>query len=154
MKLVVLDSGMIDLAFGPAGLEKETTLSSAVIISLLSDRRATADDVLPDAPLATAPLPADRRGWCGDALSEFNSHLIGSRLWLLLREKQTEETRRRAIAYIREALQWMFDDGHIVALDVTAEWVKRGRLAATIILTLPDGTRYSQELMIGGAHAI
>lgn len=154
MKLIVLDGGAIDLALGTSGLERETTLSSAVLISLLSDRRATADDTLPDAPLATAALPADRRGWCGDALSEFNNHLIGSRLWLLLREKQTEETRRRAIAYIREALQWMFDDSHIVALDVTAEWVALGRLAALITLTLPDGTRYSQELTIGGAHAV
>lgn len=154
MKLIVKDNGAIDLAFGAAGLEIERTLSSAILISLLTDRRATADDVLPDAALTSAPLPPDRRGWCGDALSEFDGHLIGSRLWLLMREKQTEETRRRAIAYIREALQWLFDDGHITALDVTAAWVSMGRLAAEITLTLSDGTRYSQELTIGGVYAV
>lgn len=157
MKLGITDSGMIDLVTGSGGLAAETTLETAVIISLFTDRRAAADDVLPDASLQQGVLPDNRRGWCGDALREVEGDLYGSRLWLLSRAKQTEETRLRAIFYCREALAWMIEDGHVLVIDITAEWYGNdGRLNALIALTLPDGSVFKQSITLfdGGTYDV
>jgi phage gp46-like protein len=154
MKFLVTDNGFIDLALGAAGLLTEETLESAVLVSLLTDRRALADDRLPDDTTATGLLPPDRRGWCGDALADDADDRIGSRLWLLKREKQTPETRRRAIHYATEALQWLIEDGHVSTVAVDAVWTDRGRLRVLITIPLPDGGTYSKSLEIGGAYAL
>jgi len=146
MKLAMTDNGTIDL-----GLSWEDTLPSAVIISLLTDRRADPDDVLPFDD-QSGLIAGDRRGWCGDALSDDR---IGSRLWLLAREKhgadqatspKSEETRRRAIDYAREALQWLVSDGEVAAIDVDAIWQKEGRLDMRIAITLLDGKIFNHTM--------
>src|SRR5260370_260114 len=76
-------------------------LLTAVYISLFTDRVASPDDVIPDGT-------QDPRGWWGDAGQDV---LIGSRLWLLNRAKQTTETLNLAKDYITEALKWLIDDG-------------------------------------------
>jgi phage gp46-like protein len=109
------DAGQLhgDWSFAPPDVVTGRDLETAAIISLFTDRLAEPDDRLPD------PDDADRRGWWADWEQD---HLIGSRLWLLAREKQTEDVRRRAEDYCREALQWMLDDDVADAVDVVAEW--------------------------------
>ncbi len=151
MMLEVLSDGSIDLAFrSGTGLLNDETLRTAVLISLMTDRRASDDDALPDFP-TPGDIRPDRRGWCGDALAE-DSSLIGSRLWLLWREKQTEETRRRAVAYCREALQWLIDDGIASAVTVDASWPETGWLAVRIAIALVAGGQFavSATLYRGG----
>jgi phage gp46-like protein len=106
------------------GLADDPTLASSVILSLFLDRRAGADDAL--------PAGADRRGWIGDALSPTPGDRIGSRLWLLAREKQTEETRLRAEEYAAEALAWLVEDGLASSVEVAATWLRPGVLALTV----------------------
>ena len=154
MKLAATETGLLDLEVGAGGLLTDDTLRSAVLISLLTDRRAAADDRLPDDANATGVLPPDRRGWCGDALAENADDRIGSRLWLLKREKQTAETLRRAIHYCKEALQWLQDEGLVVAIAVNAAWTQRGRLEVKIGMTLPNGGTYAENFEIGGAYAV
>lgn len=97
-------------------LEQSTGLQTAVLISLFTDRRARQDDVLPD------PNNNDRRGWWGDlAAPDVDGDKIGSRLWLLEREKTTRNVLERAKQYAKEALQWMLDDGVAVRVDVDVE---------------------------------
>ncbi|WP_435640338.1 phage GP46 family protein [Micavibrio aeruginosavorus] len=156
MKLVVTESGMIDLGAGEGGLLKEDSLTTAVIISLMTDRRAEPDDRLPEDDGRTRAIPLDRRGWAGDALAT-DSRRIGSRLWLLVREKQTEETRRRAIEYAREALQWTIDDGIASRITITAEWGQIGRLNMQIVIYLIDGAVFSttvNDVLKGDAYAV
>jgi phage gp46-like protein len=124
-------SGDLDLA--GAGLAQDDSLTTSVLISLFSDRRARADDPLPDNG------NGDRRGWLGDALADIEGDRIGSRLWLLKREKQTEETRRRAEEYCREALAWLVSDSLAVKVGVTADWVAMGILGVEIDILQADG---------------
>jgi phage gp46-like protein len=126
------DSLAADLTVDDGTLRREDGLATAVAASLLSDRRARPDDPLPD------PRRADRRGWWGDALADIEGDRWGSRLWLLSRARQSEETRRRAIEYAEEALAWLRDEGRVTAIAVTAEWAGRGVLALRVGLTLPD----------------
>lgn len=99
---------------GPS-LLTETGLYSAVLISLFTDRLATPGDELPDRDLG------GRRGWWADAYAEVAGDLIGSRLWLLARQKVMPRTLRLAEEYARDALQWLMDDGIARRVDVTAE---------------------------------
>lgn len=109
---------------GPA-LLADDGLETAVVLSLFTDR--VAED-------GEAP-PAERRGWWADAYADIPGDLVGSRLWLLWREKQTPQTLARAEAYAREALQWLVDDGVAGAVAVTAEWVRAGVLGLGITIT-------------------
>lgn len=152
MKLAPNAEQIIDFVIGDGGMVIEDTLQTAIIISLFTDRRAGVDDNLPEGNAVAGLVPPNRRGWCGDALSDAATNKIGSRLWLLQREKQTEETRRRAIFYIKEALQWLLDDGHAVSFTVEAEWSSRGRLDALIAVVDHVGT--SKTYKIGDVYVI
>lgn len=113
-------------------------LETAVVLSLFTDRLALPDDNLPD------PSDGDRRGWWADwnarvsqtALAARDPGPIGSRLWLLSREKQTKDVRRRAEDYAREALAWMLEDEVADAIDIAAEWVGAapGRLDVAVAI--------------------
>lgn len=102
-----------DLVVAGPSLLNDDGLQTAVVHSLFTDRLADVDDVLPSAS-------ASRRGWWGDAFAEREGDLLGSRLWLLQREKQTTQVLRRAEEHALEALQWLLDDGIARAVDVQA----------------------------------
>ena len=78
------EAGLADLVIEGGGLMTEEGLRTAVLISLMTDRRARLDDALPSDD-------GNRRGWWGDVAAEGNDR-IGSRLWLLSRAKATTET--------------------------------------------------------------
>lgn len=115
------------------GLTEDDGLETAVILSLFTDRRAQDDDALPDSS-------DDRRGWWADAFSDVPADRIGSRLWLLYREKQTLAVVHRARDYAQEALAWLVQDGVAQSVDVRAEIVRRGVLGLYIEIARPDKT--------------
>lgn len=117
-----------DWLFAPPDLVTGRDLETAAIISLFTDRLALADDRLPD------PSDSDRRGWWADYGADYP---IGSRIWLISREKQTEDVRQRAEEYCREALQWMLDDDVADTVEVTATWNPQapGRLDVDVTVT-------------------
>ena len=78
------------------------SLSRAVVISLFTWQRASQSDEVDN---------AQRMGWWGDTFAENKGDKIGSKLWLLLRQKITEETLNRAQEYAYESLKWLIDDG-------------------------------------------
>lgn len=102
---------------GPS-LADDDGLDSAVILSLFIDRRANDDDLLPDDS-------TDRRGWWADAFASVPGDLIGSRLWLLAREKDMQAVVIRAREYVEEALAWLLDDGVARRVEVQTGWVDR-----------------------------
>lgn len=104
-------------------------LATAVLVSLFTDRRADADDVIPDGS-------GNPRGWWGDA---YRASPLGSKMWLLARAKQTEDTRLSAQDYCQDALQWLIDGGIASGVSVTTSWQAPGFLAAQIVITQPTG---------------
>jgi phage gp46-like protein len=107
-------------------------LESAVIISLFTDQRALADEV---------KLPDHRRGYWGDLLG--NSGSLGSKLWLLQREKIAQETLELAEQYAKEALQWLIDDQLVSSIDVRASWDGEGKLQLDVSLDGRDLIAFS-----------
>ncbi len=127
-------TGTCDFAIEGGDIALDATPATAMLIALGSDRRARPDDTLPDEPRA-APDPLTilgrRRGWSGDALDRLG-RLIGGRLWLLARAKQTEETRRLAIAYAEEALAFL-PTAHGITASVEASWIGRNLLRLRVV---------------------
>jgi phage gp46-like protein len=115
-----------DWVFVPPDLLNDGGPETAVVLSLFTDALAHEDDRLPDV------REGDRRGWWADTNAAEGP--LGSRLWLLAREKQTDETRLRAEFYTREALKWMLDDEVADRIDVNAEWSERGRLDVAVAI--------------------
>lgn len=133
-----------DHAFNGIDLALDFTARTPVLVALGCDRFATQDDVLPDdsgtlyAPTGLNP----RRGSPIDALAP-SGRRTGSRLWLMVRRKQTEATRRFAETAAAEALDGLVTDTGLAA-DIKAEWIRRGILGlrvivgdASIVLSLP-----------------
>lgn len=118
-----------DLALAMADLEADDSLKTAIIVSLFTDREADFDDELPAGE-------TDRRGWCLDSTLTADGDKIGSKLWLITREKQTEPVRQIAQRYCEEALAWLMDDGYADAVEVQTSWPSRGLLG---ILVRVDG---------------
>ncbi len=113
-------------------LATDEGLETAVIISLFTDRRADESDILPLGE-------AYRRGWWGDTYPEIEGDKIGSKLWLLSREKQLPEVMRRAEQYARESLQWLIDDKVATDVTVIATNPSMGVLFLQIDITRPAG---------------
>lgn len=103
-------------------------LHAAILQSFFTDRRAEPVEV--SDPQAFGAL----RGWVGDLVAPVEGDKIGSKLWLLARRKQNEQTRRDGEAYAREALQWLIDDGWAAQIDVVAAWQRRGVLGVRVVL--------------------
>lgn len=133
-----------DYALAQGALRSDADLQTAVIISLFTDRRAEPDDVLPSADAA-------RRGWWGDALaaeSGLGVGRIGSRLWLLGREKILPETVTRAREYAQEALAWMTAQGVAKQVTVSAKAVSADGLFLGVEIRRNQGqsVRYRFDL--------
>lgn len=137
-----------DLAIERGDLAVDRTLATPMLVALFSDRRARPDDALPSgADAFLVPSSANpRRGWAGDAL-DGEGRRLGSLLWLLEREKQTEQTRLRAIAYAEQGLADLAGRTGLAA-SVDAQWLRRGTLALAAKL---GAKQVRLALPVGGA---
>lgn len=110
----------------------DSDLVQAVLVSLFSWRKSAPDD-----GIATP----NRQGWWGDTYAEVAGDRIGSRLWLLEREKVLPAILRKTEEYAKEALQWLLDDKIVGRVEVAAE--RYGSDGASLNATLykPDDTQ-------------
>lgn len=121
-----------DIAIGGDDLVSEEGLRSAVMISLFTDARARDDDEIPDGS-------NDKRGHWGDA---YEDDSMGSRLWLLERAKETQDTLRRGKEYASEAVRWFIEDGIAKSTNAETYWLRSSVMAIVIIITMLDGSTF------------
>lgn len=121
-------------------IEAEDTLAnwlhSAVIMSLFTDARASADE---------QPNLRQRRGYWGDIELDGDTSL-GSKLWLHQRSKLTRQTVLQVQETAQQALDWLVEDGHVAAVRVVAERQPPERLAFLVELTLLDNQTLNMNL--------
>lgn len=113
-----------DLVIADGDLALDDTPVTPMLVSLGSDRRANADDELPEglSPLTTPVAWDPRRGWVGDCLDPAGRR-IGSRWWLLSREHQADRVAERARLFTDEALGWAHMEMGITP-EISVEWVR------------------------------
>ncbi|ATW34598.1 phage GP46 family protein [Candidatus Williamhamiltonella defendens] len=126
-----MDSG--DWVSETGDLASGDDLDTAVFISLFTDQQARADDIYDR---------DDRRGWWGDLGEDYR---IGSRLWLIYRQRLSRDTAEKARDYAREALQWMIDDLIAGSVEVTYRIVYPSTLYLYVTIEQPDGSKRSVE---------
>lgn len=128
--MLAIDANITINGVDSTDISNQETLVRAVIISLFTWRRANPEDI----------IEGQKMGWWGDVAEppEANDK-IGSRLWLLSREKVLNATFNRAREYAKEALQWLLDDGVASRVDVTAERYQRDGLALVCAIYRADG---------------
>lgn len=113
-------------------LAEDEGLETMVLLSLFTDAEATA------AEIAAAGL-AEQRGWWAEAgpLREPDRPRLGSKLWLLRREKTRVLTLRRAEQYALEALAWLKDVGIAASVEVLATSPLPGWIYLEVTITKP-----------------
>ena len=136
-----LQSGC-DISLAKSDLQGDSTLYTAVLVSLFTDRVAEPYEELPAGEL-------DRKGWWGDFLDESpqsayggkiqatKARKLGSKLWLLRREKQLSSVVLRAEQYASDALAWMLEDKLVSSVSVKGSIARNGVLALSISLGIP-----------------
>lgn len=117
---------------GDKNLVDDLDLETSVIISIHTERRVEEGDEHSDNTFY--------KGGCWmDSTDDFGG-LMGSRMWLLRREKATQSTINQAKIYLEECLKWMLDDNVAKSVEVTtARGAKPVDLAYTIKIEKPDG---------------
>jgi len=135
------DAQGADLVVAGGLLQVDDGLRTAVLISLFSDMRADEADALPT-------NDADRRGWWADTFAEIDGDRIGSRLWLLSRSKQTDETLELARGYARDALAWLIEDGIASSVVVHTSWHAIGVMRLDVDLAAATGGASAQRYTV------
>jgi phage gp46-like protein len=105
-------NGIYDILIDNGDLLIEDTLETSITLSLLTDKRVTPEE-----------LPTNetsRRGFWGDLLGV--SPQIGSKLWLLSREKAADHVRFDAEEYARESLEHLISDGFLEETKVSSSF--------------------------------
>jgi phage gp46-like protein len=123
-----------ELVLSGFDLARDDGLETAVIISLFTDRRASAEQMPVELP------QDDLRGYWGDISNAMPSDQTGSLLWLLAREKQLPQILGRAQQYCRDALAWMVEDLVATRVEVNAEFVAKGWMLILVDIFRPTGS--------------
>jgi len=92
-----------DLAYTGNDLQTDHSLNSAITLSVYSD--AWVDG---------------QRGWWGDRYQD-DRPVAACKLWTLMGAKPTHDNRLRGEQYIKEAVQWLLDDGHLDQIEITTQ---------------------------------
>lgn len=126
--------GYGDIAIVDRDVDRDDGIETAIVISLFTNRRADAEDLLPDED-------GSRQGWWPDRVDAGNPNpdYIGSKLWLLGRGKFTRDLPVQAEAFASEALQWMLVDAVASSIEVTASRSGPYELSMVVRIIRPSG---------------
>lgn len=110
-----------------------SSLQVAVEMSIFTDRRATTAEI--QQFQSGIQERQTRRGFWGNTFKDYTQ---GSGLWLLEREKKTNETLSRAKVYCNDSLQWLVDGGVVESVETETSF-DGDALIITVSITKPDG---------------
>lgn len=114
-------------------LADDGQIETLVLLSLFTDVEAT------PAEIAAAGLDQQRGWWAhADSVRAPETPKMGSKLWLLSREKTTLATIRRAEGYALESLLWLKGQGIAAKIQVVASRPRAGWLGLEITITRPQ----------------
>lgn len=121
---IMWKDGEGDVVSLDSALLTDDSLTNAIVISLFTDARVD-----------------NQRGWWGNDFNQNEERQVemGSRLWTLARTKQLADVLDDAQVYAEQALQWLIDDGHALAIDVMAANPEQSVLLLSVVVTLPNG---------------
>ena len=129
IKLVLTDDRYDMIINDDGDLDSITGLQTSLIMSLLTNQRATADEVYE---------PIRREGTLADLL--FANFRHGSKLWLLDQVRNDFNARNIAITNTQNALQWLIDDSLAKQVDVEGDVTISG-IVLTILITYFNNVR-------------
>jgi phage gp46-like protein len=121
-----------DFAMMGGDLEQGHELQTAVLISLFTDQTADPQDVLPPGQAA------DPRGWWADT---YEGEQIGSRLWQVFWRIANQDTLNWINDTATKSLQWMIDDGVATAVTVSGQFLGKGKVGLSGVITEPSGKK-------------
>lgn len=119
--------GYYDIAFDNGDLKSTEGFTSALLMSIFCERRATPSEVA---------TPEKRRGWWGNSFLGFTDFEIGSKLWLLSQARADQVSLNNSITYANNALDWLIEDKYIDKVNVSAEYDEQNRLLLAIQLLI------------------
>lgn len=102
LKLTPADWSQWDVLFDGQDLHTESSLETAILISVWTDARV-----------------GDERGWWGD---QYQAKPIAEcKLWTLLGKPANSDNVSLGIRYVQQACQWLLDDTWLTSLQVSGE---------------------------------
>lgn len=108
------EDGIFDLVIQDNTVQTVKSFDTAIQMIIFCERRADPSEV---------PLPQYRRGWWGNTVLSDTGFEIGSKFWLLFQERCTQEILNKGIDYLRQASQWLVDDGFLKSIEVSGKFV-------------------------------
>jgi phage gp46-like protein len=135
--VVIIDGTTGDFVLDEStGLRAQNPIATAIVLCLLTDARASDDELRHE-------HAGDARGWPGDGFDIDTSRgetELGSKLWLYRRHELTDETSRAVEDGARRALQTLIRQGVAASIDVKATVQKaEGRIALAVAVIGRDG---------------
>lgn len=125
----------VDFVIADRDVDRDAGIETAVMLTLLTDKRAEAGDPLPDGS-------GYKGGWWGDSFPVVPDYKMGTKLWLLQRSKTLSEIPAIAKEYLNDGFKWMIEDGIVKSVEVAVE--RRRDLKDTLYFALtfvkPEGT--------------
>lgn len=131
IKLVKQPDTSYDIEFENGDFKIDDGLETSLIVSLLSDRRASETQVF---------LPQFRRGWIGDLVTTLPGFKFGSHIWLSEQSRITQETLSTISDSAEKSLGWMLTINLIVKVEAKAIITAQSSILLTIVVTSPDGS--------------
>ena len=121
-------SGIYDFQLDETGdIETEDFFDTSILMSLFCERRASANEM---------PVSHYRRGWIGNESTP--SFEIGSKVWLFEQSRLTRSTLNGINSVVKEALQWMIDDGIALEISVSSELSQNNSIAIEVTISRPN----------------
>ncbi len=124
-KMTPDSNNVYDFAIVNGDFQTEDSYDTAILYSVLGERRATASEV---------PEASRRKGWIGNEFAAFEN---GSKVWLYYQERAIRDTVNGLQNEVLNAVNWLVEDGR--AINTTAEaTLNKGTIGVIVTIVRPS----------------